>query len=49
MGEGAEMSSKDGSAPTFLNAAPRFVVNDLDQALVFYKKLGFQTAYHSLK
>src|SRR6266849_4196785 len=41
-----QMSSAPGSQPTFLTIAPRFVVSDLVQALVFYGQLGFQTTYH---
>ncbi len=40
------MSSEQNSQPTFLSVAPRFVVNDLEQALAFYGQLGFQTTYH---
>ena len=41
-----QMSSAPGSPPTFLSVAPRFVVQDLEQALAFYGQLGFQTTYH---
>jgi DNA-binding HxlR family transcriptional regulator len=41
-----QMSSAPGSPPTFLSVAPRFVVQDLEQALTFYEQLGFQTTYH---
>src|SRR6266568_7418121 len=41
-----QMSSAPGSHPTFLSIAPRFVVQDLEQALAFYEQLGFQTTYH---
>jgi hypothetical protein len=34
------------SQSTFLSVAPRFVVQDLEQALTFYGQLGFQTTYH---
>jgi hypothetical protein len=33
------------SQPTFDSIAPRFVCQDLAQALAFYKQLGFQTTY----
>jgi uncharacterized glyoxalase superfamily protein PhnB len=39
------MSSSQSSHPTFLAVAPRFVVRDLEQALAFYRQLGFQTTY----
>jgi catechol 2,3-dioxygenase-like lactoylglutathione lyase family enzyme len=39
------MSSPQSSQPTFLSVAPRFVVQDLEQALAFYGQLGFQTTY----
>jgi len=41
-----QMSSAPGSQSTFLSVAPRFVVQDLEQALAFYGQLGFQTTYH---
>ena len=31
--------------PTFVSIAPRFVCQDLEQALAFYGQLGFQTTY----
>lgn len=37
--------SSQNSISTFLNIAPRFIVNDLEQALAFYGQLGFQTTY----
>ncbi|HEX6481233.1 MAG TPA: VOC family protein [Ktedonobacteraceae bacterium] len=40
------MSSEQSQQPTFLTVAPRFVVHDLEQALTFYGRLGFQTTYH---
>ena len=40
------MSSSQRSQPTFLSIAPRFVVQDMEQALAFYGQLGFQTTYH---
>jgi catechol 2,3-dioxygenase-like lactoylglutathione lyase family enzyme len=40
------MSSSQNNQPTFLTVAPRFVVQDLEQALAFYGQLGFQTTYH---
>jgi hypothetical protein len=30
---------------TLVSAAPRFLVEDMEQALAFYGQLGFQTAY----
>lgn len=39
------MSSEPHSYPTFLSVAPRFVVQDLEQALAFYGQLGFRTTY----
>src|SRR5437588_1387010 len=40
------MSSSQSSQPTFLAIAPRFVVQNLEQALAFYGQLGFVTTYH---
>lgn len=31
--------------PTFVSIAPRFVCQDMEQALAFYGRLGFQTTY----
>lgn len=31
--------------PTFVSISPRFVCQDLEQALAFYGQLGFQTTY----
>jgi hypothetical protein len=39
------MSSSQESQPTFDSIAPRFVVGDMEQALVFYTQLGFATTY----
>src|ERR1700686_2701489 len=39
------MSSSQDIQATFLAVAPRFVVHDLEQALAFYRQLGFQTTY----
>src|SRR5216683_739043 len=39
------MSSSQKSQPTFLSVAPRFVVQDLEQALAFYGQLSFATTY----
>jgi hypothetical protein len=39
------MSSSQSQQPTFLSVAPRFVVQDMEQALVFYGQLGFATTY----
>jgi catechol 2,3-dioxygenase-like lactoylglutathione lyase family enzyme len=40
------MSSSPRSQPTLLTVAPRFVVRDMEQALAFYRQLGFHTTYH---
>src|SRR5713226_9982869 len=40
------MSSSQKSQPTFDSIAPRFVCQDLEQALAFYGQLGFATTYH---
>jgi DNA-binding HxlR family transcriptional regulator/catechol 2,3-dioxygenase-like lactoylglutathione lyase family enzyme len=40
------MSLAPDSQPTFLTIAPRFVVQNMEQALAFYGQLGFQTMYH---
>ena len=39
------MSSAQHTHPTFLSIAPRFVVQDMEQALAFYGQLGFVTMY----
>jgi hypothetical protein len=39
------MSSPQKRPPAFLSIAPRFVVHDMEQALAFYRQLGFQTTY----
>ncbi len=39
------MSSSPNSQPTFRSVAPRFVVQDMEQALAFYGQLGFATTY----
>lgn len=39
------MSSSQSSSPRLLSISPRFVVQDLEQALAFYRHLGFQTTY----
>lgn len=39
-------SSSQNSQSTFLSVAPRFVVQDMEQALAFYGQLGFQTTYY---
>ncbi len=39
------MSSTQKSQPTFDSIAPRFVVQDMEQALAFYGQLGFATTY----
>lgn len=41
------MSLPQNRPPTFLCVAPRFVVRDMEQALLaFYGQLGFQPTYH---
>ena len=40
------MSSVQNNQPTFLRGAPRFVVQNMEQALAFYGQPGFQTTYH---
>ena len=39
------MSSLQNSRPAFVSIAPRFVIQDLEQALAFYGQLGFQPTY----
>jgi Glyoxalase/Bleomycin resistance protein/Dioxygenase superfamily len=39
------MSSLQNGQPAFVSIAPRFVVQDLEQALAFYGQLGFQPSY----
>jgi len=39
------MDGSNSPHPTFLTVAPRFRVRDLEQALAFYTRLGFQTTY----
>ncbi|HZU67735.1 MAG TPA: VOC family protein [Ktedonobacteraceae bacterium] len=39
------MSGNHSNRPAFLSVSPRFVVNNLEQALAFYEQLGFQTTY----
>lgn len=39
------MSSSQNNQPTFLSVAPRFVVQNMEQALAFYGQLGFTTTY----
>lgn len=39
------MSSSQESQPTFDSIAPCFVVGDMEQALAFYRQLGFATTY----
>jgi hypothetical protein len=43
--ETQSMSSSQESQPTFDSIAPRFVVQDMEQALAFYGQLGFATTY----
>jgi len=40
------MPSAQHTHPTFLSVAPRFVVQDMEQALAFYGQLGFQTSLY---
>ena len=40
------MSSSLKNQPIFRSVAPRFVGQDMEQALAFYRPLGFQTTYH---
>src|SRR5262245_53300121 len=44
--ENQPMSSAPGSHPTLLSIAPRFVVQNLEQALAFYGHLGDHATYH---
>lgn len=39
------MSTSQESQPTLDSIAPRFVVQDMEQALAFYGQLGFATTY----
>jgi uncharacterized glyoxalase superfamily protein PhnB len=32
--------------PAFLTVSPRIVVHDIEQALAFYERLGFQTSFY---
>ena len=43
--ENEPMASPQPSQPTFVSIAPRFGCQDLEQALAFYRRLGFQTTY----
>ena len=40
------MSLETVEKTAFLRVAPRFVVHDMEQALAFYKQLGFQTSLY---
>ncbi len=40
------MSASQESQPTLDSVAPRFLVGEMEQALVFYGQLGFATTYH---
>ena len=40
------MSASQESQPTLDSVAPRFLVGDMEQALAFYRQLGFATTYH---
>lgn len=42
----APQAPQKPSHATFVSAAPRFLVEDMDHALAFYGQLGFQTTYH---
>lgn len=39
------MSSIQDGQPTFLSVAPRFRIQNIEQALAFYGQLGFQTTW----
>ncbi|HEV2235691.1 MAG TPA: VOC family protein [Ktedonobacterales bacterium] len=40
------MASTGEPRSTLVAAAPRFLVEDMDEALAFYGRLGFATTYH---
>src|SRR5258708_4616050 len=40
------MSASQERQPTLDSVAPRFLVEDMEQALAFYGQLGFATPYH---
>ena len=40
------MSPSQSNQPLLLSVAPRFAVQNREQALAFYGQLGFQTTYH---
>jgi hypothetical protein len=40
------MAATEENPPTLVSAAPRFLVEDMDEALAFYARLGFETTYH---
>lgn len=40
------MATTEEPRPTLVSAAPRFLVEDMDEALAFYGRLGFETTYH---
>jgi uncharacterized glyoxalase superfamily protein PhnB len=40
------MTSPQPSQPTLISIAPRSLVGDMEQALAFYRQLGFVTTYH---
>lgn len=40
------MSVSKARQPTLDSVAPRFLVADMEQALAFYKQLGFTAPYH---
>ncbi|HEY1348191.1 MAG TPA: VOC family protein [Ktedonobacteraceae bacterium] len=40
------MSASKAHRPTLDSVAPRFLVGDMEQALAFYRQLGFAAPYH---
>ena len=40
------MSRESTEKPTFLTVVPRFIVHHMEQALAFYRQLGFQTSIY---
>lgn len=40
------MSASQEHQPTLNSVAPRFLVGDMEQALTFYRQLGFAIPYH---
>jgi hypothetical protein len=39
------MATTEEPRPTLVSAAPRFLVEDMDETLTFYGRLGFETTY----